>query len=101
MRALVFDLRGNGGGSEQEAVNIVNMFVPKGKLIVSNRGRLKQGDRDYKTTVEPIDSVMPVVVLVDDDTASSSEITRPRPRSNSRYTHVREGPCADDHGTTL
>ena len=75
MRALVFDLRGNGGGSEQEAVNIVNMFVPKGKLIVSNRGRLKQGDRDYKTTVEPIDSVMPVVVLVDDDTASASEIT--------------------------
>ena len=75
MRALVFDLRGNGGGSEQEAVNIVNMFVPKGKLIVSNRGRLKQGNRDYKTTVEPIDSVMPVVVLVDDDTASSSEIT--------------------------
>ena len=73
--SLVLDLRGNGGGSEQEAVNIVNMFVPKGKLIVSNRGRLKQGNRDYKTTVEPIDSVMPVVVLVDDDTASSSEIT--------------------------
>ena len=41
MRALVFDLRGNGGGSEQEAVNIVNMFVPRGKLIVSNRGRMK------------------------------------------------------------
>ena len=75
MRALVFDLRGNGGGSEQEAVNIVNMFVPRGKLIVSNRGRMKQGNRDYKTTVEPIDSVMPVVVLVDDDTASASEIT--------------------------
>ncbi|MCR5131362.1 MAG: S41 family peptidase [Prevotella sp.] len=75
MRALVFDLRGNGGGSEMEAVNIVNMFVPRGKLIVSNRGRLKQGNRDYLTTVEPIDSVMPVVVLVDDDTASASEIT--------------------------
>lgn len=75
MHALVFDLRGNGGGSELEAVNIVNMFVPKGKLIVSNRGKLKQANRDYLTTVEPIDSVMPVVVLVDDDTASASEIT--------------------------
>jgi carboxyl-terminal processing protease len=75
MHALVFDLRGNGGGSELEAVNIVNMFVPKGKLIVSNRGKLKQANRDYLTTVERIDSVMPVVVLVDDDTASASEIT--------------------------
>ena len=75
MRALVFDLRGNGGGSEQEAVNIVNMFVPKGRLIVSNRGKLKQSNHDYMTTVEPLDSVMPVVVLVDDDTASASEIT--------------------------
>ena len=75
MRGLVFDLRGNGGGSEQEAVNIVNMFVPKGQLIVSNRSKLQQMNRDYKTTVEPIDSVMPLVVLVDDDTASASEIT--------------------------
>ena len=75
MRGLVLDLRGNGGGSEQEAVNIVNMFVPKGQLIVSNRSKLQQMNRDYKTTVEPIDTVMPLVVLVDDDTASASEIT--------------------------
>lgn len=75
MKKLVLDLRNNGGGSEQEAVNIVNMFVPKGKLIVSNRGKLKQMNHDYLTTVEPIDSVMPVVVLVNGESASASEIT--------------------------
>ena len=75
MQKLIFDLRNNGGGSEQEAVNIVNMFVPKGKLIVSNRGKLKQANHDYLTTVEPIDSVMPVVVLVNGESASASEIT--------------------------
>ena len=75
MQKLILDLRNNGGGSEQEAVNIVNMFVPKGKLIVSNRGKLKQANHDYLTTVEPIDSVMPVVVLVNGESASASEIT--------------------------
>lgn len=75
MQKLILDLRNNGGGSEQEAVNIVNMFVPKGKLIVSNRGKLKQMNHDYLTTVEPIDSVMPVVVLVNGESASASEIT--------------------------
>ncbi len=53
MKALVFDLRGNGGGSEPEAVNIVNCFVPKGKLVVSNRGKVKRMNNDYFTTVEP------------------------------------------------
>ena len=75
MKGLVLDLRGNGGGSEMEAVDIVNILVPKGKLIVSNRGKLKRSDRDYITRVEPIDTVMPVVVLVSDMTASASEIT--------------------------
>ena len=75
MQKLILDLRNNGGGSEQEAVNIVNMFVPKGKLIVSNRGKLKQANHDYLTTVEPIDSLMPVVVLVNGESASASEIT--------------------------
>lgn len=75
MKGLVFDLRGNGGGSEMEAVNIVNCFIPKGKLVVSNRGKLKQVNRDYKTQVEPVDTVMPVVVLVNGASASSSEIT--------------------------
>jgi carboxyl-terminal processing protease len=75
MKSLILDLRDNGGGSEQEAVDIVNVFVPKNKLIVSNRGKLQRANRDYKTKVEPLDSVMPVVVLVNDGTASASEIT--------------------------
>lgn len=75
MTSLVLDLRNNGGGSEQEAVNIVNMFVPKGILVVSNRGKMERANRDYKTTVEPIDTVMPIVVLVNNNSASASEIT--------------------------
>ena len=75
MRGMVLDLRGNGGGSEAEAVKIVNLFVPKGILIVSNRGKMGRSNRDYSTTTEPVDSLMPVVVLVDDMTASASEIT--------------------------
>lgn len=74
-KGLVIDLRNNGGGSESEAVDIVNMFVPKGVTIVSNRGKLKSVNHDYKTKVEPIDTVMPIVVLVSENTASSSEIT--------------------------
>ena len=75
MKGLVLDLRGNGGGSEMEAVNVVNCFIPKGMLVVSNRGKLKSANRDYKTTVEPVDTLMPIVVLVNGNSASSSEIT--------------------------
>lgn len=74
-KALVFDLRGNGGGSVKEAVDIVNMFVPKDITIVRTRGKMKRINKDYATTVEPIDTVMPIVVMVDDETASASEIT--------------------------
>lgn len=75
MKGLVLDLRGNGGGSEMEAVNVVNCFIPKDRLVVSNRGKLQRVNHDYKTTVEPVDTVMPVVVLVNGNSASSSEIT--------------------------
>ncbi len=75
MKKFVLDLRNNGGGSLQEAINIVNMFVPKGITLVKNLGKLKSANREYKTTVEPIDTVMPIVVLVNEETASSSEIT--------------------------
>lgn len=75
MTSLVFDLRNNGGGSLQEAVNIVNMFVPKGLTLVKTVGKLERANKEYKTTVEPIDTVMPIVVLVNDETASASEIT--------------------------
>lgn len=75
MRSLVLDLRGNGGGSVGEAVNIVSMFVPNGTTILKLRGRQKKTERDYKNTVEPIDTLMPIVVLVNGGTASASEIT--------------------------
>ena len=75
MKGFVLDLRGNGGGSLDEAVQIVNMFVPKGLTLVKTRGKLKRTNKDYVTTVDPIDTVMPVVVLVNGETASASEIT--------------------------
>ena len=75
MKGFVLDLRGNGGGSLSEAVDIVNMLVPKGITLVKTHGKLKRANRDYTTTVEPIDSVMPVVVLVNGESASASEIT--------------------------
>ncbi len=74
-KGLIFDLRNNGGGSLQEAINIVNMFVPRDVTLVKTIGKLKRANHDYKTSVEPIDTVMPIVVLVNDNTASASEIT--------------------------
>ena len=73
--SLIFDLRNNGGGSEMEAVDIVNLWVSKGVTVVENRGKVKRADRVYKTRVEPVDTVMPIVVLVNGATASASEIT--------------------------
>ena len=73
--SLVLDLRGNGGGSEQEAVDILNLWLPKGITVVENRGKVRQANKEYKTRVEPLDTVMPLVVLVNGETASASEIT--------------------------
>ena len=73
--SLVLDLRGNGGGSEQEAVDILNLWLPKGLTVVENRGKIRQASKEYKTRVEPLDTVMPMVVLVNGETASASEIT--------------------------
>ena len=74
-QALVFDLRGNGGGSEMEAVDIVNIWVPQGQTVVENRGKVRQANHAYTTRFEPVDTIMPLVVLVDGETASASEIT--------------------------
>ncbi len=74
MNSLVIDLRENGGGIMEEAVQIVNMFVPKGKLVVSTKGKLKQTDRTHKTTIEPLDTEIPLVILIDEGSASASEI---------------------------
>lgn len=75
MRGLVLDLRSNGGGSVQEALQILNMFVPKGKQLLEMRGKVKSSNKTFSTTMEPIDTVMPIVVLVNEETASASEIT--------------------------
>lgn len=72
--SLVLDLRGNGGGILEQAVQIVNLFVPKGVEVLSTRGRNKQMDKIYKTTQEPVDEHIPLAVLIDGGTASSSEI---------------------------
>lgn len=72
--SLVIDLRGNGGGSLSEAVDIVNLFVPKGKEIVTLKGKVKQSEEGYKTESEPVDTEIPLVVLVDGSTASAAEI---------------------------
>ena len=73
-KSIVLDLRGNGGGLLGEAVNVVNFFVPKGKEIVVTKGKIKQAGTTYKTMNEPVDTEIPLAVLVDGSTASASEI---------------------------
>ena len=74
MKRLVLDLRSNGGGLLNEAVNIVSLFVPKGSVVVTSKGRAAGTEQVYKTTSDPIDLEIPIVVLVDSGSASSSEI---------------------------
>ena len=72
--SLVIDLRNNGGGLLDQAVEIVNMFVPRGKTIVTTKGKIKQASNTYKPLREPLDTDIPIAVLVNSGTASSSEI---------------------------
>ncbi len=72
--SLIMDLRGNGGGILDEAVDVVNLFVPKGEEIVSTKGKVKQWDRTYLTRNQPLDEIIPIVVLIDTGSASASEI---------------------------
>ena len=71
---LVLDLRGNGGGLLGEAVEIVSLFVPKGSVVVTARGREAGSSYAYRTTSEPLDTALPLIVLVDSGSASASEI---------------------------
>ncbi|MGX8690559.1 MAG: S41 family peptidase [Bacteroidaceae bacterium] len=73
-KGIILDLRGNGGGLLQEAVDIVGLFVPKGTLLVETRGKIPQASAKYITQRNPIDETIPVVVLTDDQSASASEI---------------------------
>lgn len=74
-KGLVIDLRDNTGGSVSEALDILNIFLPKGVKLLSMKGKARRADQEYLTTVEPVDTLMPIVVLVNDLTASASEIT--------------------------
>lgn len=71
---LMLDLRGNGGGLLNEAVEVVNLFVPRGLEIVSTKGKLRQACHVYKTGKEPLDLAIPMAVLVDGSSASAAEI---------------------------
>lgn len=74
IESLVLDLRGNGGGVLDVAVQIVGFFVPKGSEVISTKGKIPQWDRTYRTSAEPIDTVMPIAVLINGGSASASEI---------------------------
>lgn len=72
--SLIIDLRNNGGGLLDEAIEIANFFVPRGKVLVTTKGKIKQASNTYKTLREPLDLDIPLAVLVNSSTASSSEI---------------------------
>jgi len=74
MKRLVLDLRGNGGGILGEAVNIVGLFVPKGSLVVTSKGSDKSANAEYRTMAEPVDTAIPLIVMIDGGSASASEI---------------------------
>jgi carboxyl-terminal processing protease len=74
IKGVVLDLRGNPGGLLNEAVNVSNIFIDKGQLIVSTKGRIEEWDKSFSTLNQPFDTQMPVVVLVNSGSASASEI---------------------------
>ena len=74
LKGLIFDLRGNPGGLLNEAVDVTNLFIDKGLLVVSTKGKIAEWDKLYKTTKEPLDTKIPLVILVDSRSASASEI---------------------------
>jgi carboxyl-terminal processing protease len=74
MNKLILDLRGNGGGLLREAITIVNLFVPKGTEIVKTKGKIEEWNKTYTAMNDPVDTQIPIVVLVDGGSASASEI---------------------------
>jgi carboxyl-terminal processing protease len=75
VKGIVLDLRSNGGGIVEGAIQIVGCFVPKGTQVLVMRGRDKSSERTYKTTVDPVDTEIPLAVIIDGGSASASEIT--------------------------
>ncbi|MCD6112076.1 MAG: S41 family peptidase [Bacteroidales bacterium] len=74
LKGIIIDIRGNGGGLLNEAVKITNIFVKKGETVVSTKGKLREKNRTYKTRNQAIDTKIPLVILVDNRSASASEI---------------------------
>lgn len=74
LNGLVFDLRGNPGGLLREAIQICNLFIPRGKLVVSTKGKIPEWNKEYATMENPVDEQLPLVVLIDRRSASASEI---------------------------
>ena len=89
-KALVFDLRDNGGGIIDEAVKIVNLFVGKGQTVVSTRGRIKQSQRTYSTTQDAAYPTLPIVIMVNHNSASASEIVAGSMQDLKRATLIGE-----------
>lgn len=75
LKGVILDLRGNGGGLLNEAVNLINVFVPAGEMVVSTKGKVPEWNISFKTQNPPVDETIPVVVLVDAHSASASEVT--------------------------
>ena len=74
LKGIIFDLRGNGGGLLNEAVNVCNVFIPRGELVVTTKGKVKDWDRAFSTMNQPVDLDIPLTVLINKNSASASEI---------------------------
>lgn len=74
LKGIIFDLRGNGGGLLNEAVNVCNVFIPRGEVVVTTKGKVKDWDRSFSTMGQPVDIEIPQVVLINSNSASASEI---------------------------
>lgn len=74
VKSIMLDMRGNGGGLINEAEKIASFFLPKGTLVVQTRGRMKQSEKSYKTTTDPIDTEIPLTILIDGNSASATEL---------------------------
>lgn len=73
-KKIILDLRDNPGGLLTEAINVTNLFIPKGELVVTTKSKVKKFNREYKTTKQPVDTEIPLVVLINGASASASEI---------------------------
>lgn len=74
LKGVILDLRGNGGGLLGEAIKVANVFLPKDKVIVTTKGKVPEDDKSYRTQTDAVDEELPVIVLIDGNSASASEI---------------------------